>query len=66
MDECELITFISAIACTISKCYSEEELELLSALFTQLGDSLATILVRRDFCNKQTSMNTNNETNDYE
>ena len=52
MDECELVTFISAVACTISRTCSDDELSLLSTIFNQLGDSLATILAKRALCNE--------------
>ena len=45
MGSCEFVTFISTLACSISKDKSQSELELLAALFTQLGDTLATIAV---------------------
>jgi hypothetical protein len=61
LNECELITFISAIACTISKCYTDDEISLLSSAFNQLGDSLATILAKRDLCSKNTNMENNNQ-----
>lgn len=48
MDECELVTLVSAIACAISKGCSDDELALLSAVFSQLGDTLATIISRRE------------------
>ncbi len=54
MDECELVTFISAVACTISRTCSDDELSLLSTIFNQLGDSLATILAKRALCNEST------------
>lgn len=47
MDECGLITFVTAIACSISKCSTEEEIELMAAVFVQLGDTLATVLVQK-------------------
>lgn len=50
MQECELAVSISAIACGLAKCMSEEELVLLGASLTQLGDTLATIVARRDYC----------------
>lgn len=59
MDECELIAFISASACAISKCCSNDEISILSAVFTQLGDTLATILAKRDL-NNNPSNNGNN------
>ena len=61
MDECELITFISVTACAISKCCSTDEITLLSVIFTQLGDSLATILAKRSLIS-----NNDNENNTQE
>ncbi|NLO10226.1 MAG: hypothetical protein GX129_10230 [Clostridiales bacterium] len=52
MDECELVVFVSSIACSLSKCCSTDDLAILSAVFTQLGDSLATILTKRELCDK--------------
>ncbi len=43
MNSCEFVTFISTLACAIAKDKTQEELNILSAFFTQLGDSLATI-----------------------
>ena len=43
MPNCEFVTFISVLACNIAKETSPEELALLSALFVQLGDTLATL-----------------------
>ena len=36
MQNCELITFISVLACSIAKDKSQDELNILSAIFTQL------------------------------
>lgn len=59
MDECELITLVSAIACAISKsCSDDDELALLAAIFSQLGDTLATIITKREL-NKSGSSCTN-------
>lgn len=41
---------VSALACAIAKGKTETELALLSALFTQLGDSLATIAAGNIAC----------------
>lgn len=41
---------VSALACAIAKGKTDKELELLSAFFTQLGDSLATIEACNTFC----------------
>lgn len=50
MSSCELVIFISEIACLLSKCYTKEELELYSNIFTQLGDTLATMLTHNEIC----------------
>jgi hypothetical protein len=57
MDDCELVAFITALACGISKCFSEEEIEILGPAFTQLGDTLATILVKKGQKSKADGMN---------
>ncbi len=46
MAGCELITLVTAVACGITKCYSEDDIAIMAAIFTQLGDSLATYLVQ--------------------
>lgn len=51
MNSCELVTFISALACAISKDLSNDEIVLLAAIFTQLGDTLATIATQNQICN---------------
>ena len=43
MFSCEFVTFISTLACTISKGKTQKEINILAAFFTQLGDTLATI-----------------------
>ena len=43
MKSCEFVTFISALACTIAKGKSQREINILSAFFSQLGDTLDTI-----------------------
>ncbi|MGN1269555.1 MAG: DUF6774 domain-containing protein [Clostridia bacterium] len=47
MEGCELVTLISTLACAISKDKTVDELNLLAAIFTQLGDSIATIAATR-------------------
>ncbi|HPU63988.1 MAG TPA: hypothetical protein PK304_07520 [Mobilitalea sp.] len=47
MHDCELISFITAVACTIIKCFPDEEIELIAAAFVQLGDTLATYLTQK-------------------
>lgn len=48
MDECELISLVTAAACGITKCCSEDEISVMSAVFSQLGDTLATVLTYRE------------------
>lgn len=50
MNSCELVTFVSSVACAISQNYTPEEIELFSAVFSQLGDTLATILTYEQNC----------------
>lgn len=50
MNSCELVTFISSLACTLAKIYSPEELTMLAAIFNQLGESLETILTHEELC----------------
>lgn len=50
MNSCELVTFISSLACAISKTCSKEDVTMLSAVFSQLGDTLATILTHDEIC----------------
>lgn len=55
MDECQLTIFASTLACTLAKCLTTEELTLLSATLVQLGDSLATILTKRELCEESSA-----------
>lgn len=47
MNSCELVTFISTLACIISKDLSKQEIDFLALVFTQLGDTLATISLNK-------------------
>ena len=44
MNSCELVNLVSALSCLIIQNYNTEQIGVLAAVFTQLGDSLATIL----------------------
>ena len=44
MDGCGVNVSISALACAIAKGKTTEEITALGAFFTQLGDSLETIV----------------------
>lgn len=48
MNPCAFVNFISLLACDIAKDKSQEELTILSAFFTQLGDTLATLALFKD------------------
>ena len=48
INSCEFVTFISALACYIAKDKTAEEINLLAAFFSQLGDTLATIIAFED------------------
>lgn len=50
MNACELTASITAIANSLACNLSSEELDLLSAVFMQLGDTLATISAQRSLC----------------
>lgn len=50
LSPCELVSFVTALACSIAKCCDEEEVEILAAVFVQLGDTLATINVQKGIC----------------
>ena len=52
MNSCELVNLVSALSCLIVKNYEEEQIAVIAAVFTQLGDSLATILANDALCNK--------------
>ena len=47
MNSCEIVNLVSILSCTIAQNRTTEEIELLSVIFTQLGDSLATIATVR-------------------
>lgn len=51
MNSCTFINFISLLACDIAKDKTPEEVSILAAFFTQLGDTLATLAILND-CKK--------------
>lgn len=50
MQSCELAMSISALACCIAEGKSPEEIALVSSIFMQLGDTLATIAAHQALC----------------
>ncbi len=63
MRSCELVATITAIACAIANNCSEDEVTLLSSAFSQLGDTLGTILAQES-CNQNSLNNNQNDSND--
>jgi len=53
MTPCELAAAVSAAAISIAKCLPEDQLVLASAIFMQIGDTLATIAAQRDYCSSR-------------
>ncbi len=52
MNSCDLAATVTAIACTIFKCYSKEELSVIAAIFTQFGDTLDIMIAQDALCDK--------------
>ncbi len=53
MNSCELVAYVSSLACVISKCSSREEMEILSAVLIQLGETLHMMLVNEENCSRK-------------
>lgn len=64
MQSCEFVVSISAIACSIAKDKSVDEIALISAFFSQLGDTLATIAAHEALCCPADSAFTDNKETD--
>ena len=52
MNACELTASITALANTLACNLTEDELNLLGAIFSQLGDTLTTIATHKSICSK--------------
>ena len=50
MNSCELVTFVSTLACQIASTHSADETALIAAILVQLSDSLETILAHEQLC----------------
>ncbi len=48
MNSCAFVNFISLLACEIAKDKSQDEVAILAAFFTQLGDTLSTLTALND------------------
>jgi len=51
--DCTDLYFLSALACKLSECLTEDELELLAANLQALGELLDVVLARRTMCTKE-------------
>ena len=50
MNACELTASITAVANTLASRLTEDELNLLGVILTQLGDTILTIAAHRGIC----------------
>ena len=50
MNACELTASITALANMLAKNFTDEELEILGVVLTQLGDTVITITTHRSIC----------------
>lgn len=50
MDPCELTTLITVMANALAGQLNDDELNILGAAVTQLGDTLLTIAAQRSIC----------------
>lgn len=53
MNACNLTVAVTALANSIACSLTTEELGLISSVFMQLGDTLATIAAQRTLCQSQ-------------
>ena len=50
MNSCSNLYLLSALACQLSSCLSDEELSVLAADLVVLSDMLANIIARNAYC----------------
>jgi len=50
LDNCCLPIGISVLACSIAKNLNDDDLDLLAAVLSQLGQDLSTIAIQRSVC----------------
>ena len=53
MKNCSNLIFLSALACQLADCLSEEAIAVLSADLVVLSDMLANINTRKEICSPQ-------------
>lgn len=54
MDMCARLVSLSAIACELTECMSDQELALLSSDLVVLSDMLANLLAQKETCKNTT------------
>lgn len=57
MNNCTDLYFLSTIACKLSECLTEAEIELLSVNLRALGEMLEVITVRQAICKESQDTN---------
>lgn len=50
MQSCNLVMTISALACSIAKDRTIDEIALLASIFSQLGETLDTLAIQAEIC----------------
>lgn len=50
MNACEITASVTAVANVLAQNLGDDELALLGAILTQLGDTLETISAQRELC----------------
>jgi serine/threonine protein phosphatase PrpC len=61
----ELVIFISTVSIAIAKDKSEEELNVLASVFSQIGDTLATIAAQREILEAANRGDSDNDDSTY-
>lgn len=59
MNYCQITAFVTGIANTMASRLNDDDLNLLGAIFAQLGDTLETIAVQRSICASKNSESSN-------
>ena len=52
MNSCELVNLISLLSCLIVENYTDSQIAVLASIFTQLGDTLTTVLANNELQEK--------------
>jgi len=53
MQYCNLVVTVSLLACIIAQDKTSDEISLLGAVFSQLGDTLETIAAQQELCSSE-------------